>query len=505
MVRANWLDRAIGVIAPGAAMNRVRNRAALEVLTRGYDGAKKSRLTHSWNTGASSADAEIARAGPILRERMRDLERNNPHAANAVSVLVANIIGDGIVPRAKTGDKAKDKRINELFDKWSQQCDAEGELDVYGIQALMVRGMIVSGDGLVRRRSRRASDGLRVPLQLQVIETDLLDSARNGVMPNGNIAVQGVEHDAVGRRSAYWMFSDHPGNGIFNPRASLESKAVPASEILHIYEKQRTQVRGVPWGSPVVTSLRDLGTYEEAELVRKKLESCMVGVLTGTDDGGLGLPLDDQPPGIYDQHGMVEKFEPGMFAVARGGSDIKFNHPASTGSYEGYKRASLHTIAAGFRMPYSLLSGDLSQVNYSSTKVGLEAFRRLISMTQWQLVIPMLCRPLWSWFCEAAYLAGEVDSTDIPAEWTPPRFYSADPLKDVNADIAEVRAGFKTPQEAIASRGWTPDEVISGFAEWNAMIDAAGVILDSDPRKVSGAGQMQQQEEAAQKGDTKDE
>lgn len=35
----------------------------------------------------------------------------------------------------------------------------------------------------------------------------------------------------------------------------------------------------------------------------------------------------------------------------------------------------LHTIAAGFRvLPYSLLSGNLSKVNYSSGKIGLETY-----------------------------------------------------------------------------------------------------------------------------------
>ena len=33
-------------------------------------------------------------AGAILRNRMRDLVRNNPHAAKAVSAWVSNIVGD---------------------------------------------------------------------------------------------------------------------------------------------------------------------------------------------------------------------------------------------------------------------------------------------------------------------------------------------------------------------------------------------------------------------------
>jgi hypothetical protein len=56
-----------------------------------------------------AADGGLARAGilrrhrdrrgrALLRDRMRDLVRNNPHAAKAVAVLVNNIIGAGIMP-----------------------------------------------------------------------------------------------------------------------------------------------------------------------------------------------------------------------------------------------------------------------------------------------------------------------------------------------------------------------------------------------------------------------
>ncbi len=100
---------------PGAAARRVRQRAVLEVLSRGYDGATSSRLNGNWRSSGTSADAEIGSAGARLRNRMRELVRNNPHAANAVTQLVTHIVGDGIMPRAKTGDDAKDKKVNDLL------------------------------------------------------------------------------------------------------------------------------------------------------------------------------------------------------------------------------------------------------------------------------------------------------------------------------------------------------------------------------------------------------
>ncbi len=107
-MKPNLLDRAISFVAPAAGARRLRHRAAFDIMTRGYDGASRTRLKDSWRTPSTSADAEIAASGRLLRDRMRDLVRNNPHAANAVAVLVAHAVGDGIMPRAKDAFRDRD-------------------------------------------------------------------------------------------------------------------------------------------------------------------------------------------------------------------------------------------------------------------------------------------------------------------------------------------------------------------------------------------------------------
>ncbi len=500
-MKMNLLDRAIGYFDPARGAKRVRSRAAIEVMQRSYNGASRGRLNGEWHRTANSADGEIGQAAAFLRDSMRDLVRNNPHAANAVEVLVSHVIGTGIIPRANTGDPKKDKKINALFERFSKKCDADGQLDFYGLQSLTFRGMVESGDGIVRRRRRRKEDNLPVPLQYQVIETDLLDGMKQGVVSDGRTAIQGIEFDALGTRTAYWMFSEHPGNAVIGLNYDRISKAIPASEIAHVYRKLRTQVRGVPWGSPVITSLFDLGTYEEAEIIRKKLEACMVGVVIGGDDAdfALGAALNANGDGersfgsVRDADGaIVEKFEPGMFVHAEGGKDVKFNQPAATGSYEGYKKASLHTIAAGFHIPYMLLTGDLSGANYASSKMGFGPFNRLIETVQWLCVIPMLLQPMWDWFVEAAYLQGAINMPTVPVTWMTPRMYSADPEKDARATILEVRNGLKPLSAAIGERGFDADEVFDEYAKTNKKVDDLKLVFDSDPRKQSANGQKQQ-------------
>ena len=158
------------------------------------------------------------------------------------------------MPRAASGDDTLDRKVDTLFERWTAACDADGQLDIFGLQTLAVREMIEAGEVLIRRRPRRLSDGLAVPLQVQVIESDLLDNTRNGDLADGGRLLQGIEFDPLGRRRAYWLHAQHPGDAVVTMRRRLESLAIPASEVLHLYEKQRTQVRGVPWGTPVMRS-----------------------------------------------------------------------------------------------------------------------------------------------------------------------------------------------------------------------------------------------------------
>ncbi len=486
--RSTLLDRVIGYFAPRTGLQRVQARAALSLATRGYEAARGGRRTEGWTATNASANAEIGAAGTTLRKLARDLVRNNPHARKAVAVMVNNIVGAGIVPRAATGDERRDRAINDAFAAWSEDCDALGQIDFYGLQSLACRAMIESGEVLIRRRPRRSGDGLAVPMQLQLLEADFLDAAHSGPLANGRL-IQGVEFDALDRRRAYWLFDGHPGDAYGGPAGRRwTSVAVPAGEIAHLYaliDGRPGQVRGVPWLAPVMLKLRDLDDYQEAEQVRKKIEACLAAIVFGDDEADPGVNTLK----VTDAEGRtIEQFEPGLIAYARGGKDIRTTAPAATDSYADYVRAQLHSIASGALVTYELLSGDLSQVNYSSIRAGLVEFRRLAEVLQWQCLIPMFCRPLWRWFIDAAFLAGRIPAADYRVKWAPPRFEAVDPVKDAAADLIEIRAGLTTLPQAIARRGYDPAEQLAEIAAANALLDRLGLTLDSDPRRMTKAG-----------------
>jgi lambda family phage portal protein len=495
-VKAPLIDRLIGVVAPQAALKRASARAALDVLQRGYDGASKGRGTAGWRSTKASADAIIGSEVGLLRDRSRDLVRNSALAAQAVQVLVNNIVGYGIAPRPAGSNRAVNKRAAQLWAEWSKKADYFGHADFNGLTALAVRMMIESGDALALRMMG-AVKGSRVPLQVMLREPDHLDEARMISAADGWCDM-GIEYDQNGRRRAYWMFPDHPGGMVRNMGRRFQSERVPAAQVAHLFERQRMQSRGVPWVAPSLIAMNDMTDWQRAEMVRKKLEACTVGVVFGDEDPpGLAPQSTDAGAGgaaVVDSfNNPVESFEPGMIAYARGGKSVQFHTPSPTAGIGEWSRVQMHMIAAGFRVPYALMTGDMSQANFSSARVGLNEFRRMVTMMQWLVVIPMFCQPVWDWFVEACQLAGLLPAdASIPAEWDTPRFEMVNPLQDVQADLVETRAGFASPQQMIAKRGYDPETVWGEWKDFAAAVDEMKLIFDTDPRRVTKVGQQQQ-------------
>ena len=498
-VRWGLTESALHVVSPKRALRRYQAKIAAAQMRRTYEAASKGRGTEGWRATSTAADTEIAGAGSILRARSRELVRNNPLAAQAVQVLVNNMVGYGIRPRAASSDTALNDRVNALWARWAKKCDAHGHTNFEGLLGLAVREMIEGGEVFALRRPTRRTGPQDVPLRIELKESDHLDDARiNNRFDGGRIA-QGIEYDGAGRRVAYWMYPDHPGDNTPGQWRRLESVRVPAEDVAHLFERQRVQSRGVPWGTPAMRALKELGDWQDAELTRKKIEASVVGFVFGdVEDSQRSIaPVVKGPDGE-----PVEQFEPGMIAYVDGGKDIKFNAPSAHPGIREWNLVQMHIIASGYRVPYALMTGDLSQANFSSSRAGLNEFRRMIEAIQWLVIVPMLCERIWAWFCEAAWTAGMIPIEEVPVEWAPPKFESVNPWQDAQTDLLEVRAGFATLPQMIAKRGYDLRESLAEQREALTLADEFELVLDSDPRRTTRAGQSQSDQDAAGGGDS---
>jgi lambda family phage portal protein len=317
-----------------------------------------------------------------------------------------------------------------------------------------------------------------VPLKLQVLESEHLDSSKDGVLANGNIIRSGIEFDKSGKRAAYYLFKEHPGESSLYAACNIMSVRIPASEILHIFKPLRPgQIRGEPWLSNVLLKLHDLDQYEDAELVRKKTAAMFAGFVTR---------LDPETDMFADQHDVGSDFhglEPGTMQFLDPGEDVKFSSPADVGgTYEAFIKQQLRAISVGLGITYEQLTGDLSGVNYSSIRAGLVEFRRKCAALQHNLIVFQLCRPIWTRWIELAVLSDAVkilnDPTLSSVKWIPQGFAWVDPLKEQNAQMHAVRCGFKSRAEVVSELGYDIEEIDAEIAADNQRAKEMGLNFD---------------------------
>ena len=436
---------------------------------RNYEGASKSKRTENWITSSSSSNSELKGSLSLLRNRARDLVRNDPHAFRGIQAIVSNTISTGIIPQAK-GINQKAQKLDELFKLWGDTtlCDADGQHDFYGLQSLVMKTVAESGECLIRKRRRRYSDNTTIPIQLQVIEPDYLDSSKEGVTRNGNRIVQGIEFNKIGKRVAYWLYKDHPGDSSLTTN-NFSSIRVPAFDVLHIYRVDRPgQVRGMSWLAPALIPIKELSDGFDAELVRKKVANCFVAFVYNSD-------------GNSDKKFIDKTLQPGTLQRLDPGEQITFSNPPEIEGLKDFSKIHLQRVAAGLGITYEVLTGDLSNVNFSSGRMGWIEFHRNIKQWRWQLIIPKMCAPIWHWFLEGAELLG-YDTQGVGVTWTPPRREMIDPGKEISAMKSAIRSGLMSLSEAQRQLGYDPEDILDEMAADNKRLDKLGLVLDSDPR-----------------------
>lgn len=468
-MQLNLIDRIVSYFSPIAGFRRAQARAFLQ--SRGYDAASSGRRWKNIRADGSDAERSIRAAQSSVRFRARHLVRNNWIAARGVQAIVNNTVGHGIEMACET------KRVNDLFQEWARTnaIDFDGCFDFFGIQQLVLQNVVMSGDVFIKKVK---SADQRIPLKIQVLESDYLDTTKDGVV-NGNQVKGGIECDPQGRVVAYWLYPEHPGAQVTTASVSrFSSERFTTDDVRLIFKKDRPgSVRGISWLAPVMLRIKDFEEYEDAQLYRQKIASCFAGFLETTD-----LPLNSSAQ--RDEEPISEKLQPGTIEVLPAGKRLVMATPPGVGSdYDAYTRCSLLAVAAGLGVTYEALTSDLSNVNFSSGRMGWIEFHRNIESWRWHLIIPQLCEVVWDWFIEAAEVAHGVDRSKVKEPiWTPPKREMIDPVKETSALRDQVRSGFVSYSESLRGLGYDPDALMKEIKGDQQKLDRLELTLESDPR-----------------------
>lgn len=485
--RQRVLDRLISYVSP--VRGALRQEARQIIAQLAYDATNKGagRDRHSWTSGSNSADVEIEASLADVRDNCRELVRNNPFAGKAVELWKNHGVGTDLAPDLPSSQS----RLRDTWDRWSEVCDPSGANDFVGQIHDAAGAIVEGGDVLVRRRRRRIEDGLPVPVQIEVLEGDYLDDGKSGKADNGDDIRMGVQYNRIGGIRGYWIFPKHPGDsGTFAGVGGDDSKFYPAEDFIHAFFRKRPgQTRGMPWFAPVVLHMHDLGNYLGSELEAKAAQARIVGVarsnspLAGLTPGSSQTTNEDGKPVISWENMAILRL--------KNTEGLDLYTPKISDSFEDFVSFYLHMVSVGTGAPYEKVTGDLSRVSYISGRMGDIDFAAALRVFQHRILKHQLCRRVWAWFIEDGIDSGAFGKAalNVRPTWVFPILEDADQEKAETARKARIRNGTSSLPRELRRKGIDPEKHVAEIADFNAQIDAAEIVLDTDPRIISGAGQ----------------
>lgn len=471
-----------------------RWRRRIGALVGGFEAGQASRRLRHFQPSRAHLNTLIAAAGADITARARWLVRNNGYAANAIESWAGNVVGDGIKPSSLIADADLKARVQRLWFDWTDDSDAEGFTDFYGQQRRAAREVFIAGEVFFRFRPRRPEDGPMVPLQLQMIPSEMLPLSRNEQVAGSNVIRQGIEFDRIGRRVAYHFLRRHPGD-VTDPGLSGETVRVPAAEVIHVIDPvDAGQLRGISRFAPGIVKLFLLDQYDDAELDRKKVAAMHALFIT--------TPAPAEPFDIAESDEGGERtmdLQPGQIVMLEPGEEVQTSAPADVGqTYEPFQYRTLLQVSAALGIPYAYLSNDMLKANYSNSRLALLEFRRRIEAYQHSVMVWQICRRVWARWLDTAVMAGAIALPDyeqqrrvyLGCSWLPPKWDWVDPLKDARAEIEQIEAGLKSRTQALAERGYDADQVDAEIAADRARERQLGLSFgsaSSDPRLLTDA------------------
>ena len=467
---ATWLN-------PRAGAERLQSRVQMSIAAGGYSGGKRDRrATRNWRPRQTSVNEELSADLPDLRSRSRDLARNVPIATGAINTVVTSVVGDGLMLQSQVdrdalgltpeAAEAWQRQAEREFAIWARRPDFSSRLNFDEMQALILRALLESGDVIVARRRRRDIADT-YGLKLQVIEADRLSNPNS--TQNTDTLIDGVEVDTDGVPVAYHISTRHPddmGRGASRAWKRYETgmTATGTPLILHLFHQLRPdQARGIPYLSPVIEAIKQLGDYGEAE-IRAAVISAMFTVFIKQPT------LEDSDATILGSVGSDANVDPkteislgnGAIVDLGPGEEPVFADPKRPNTaFDAFVTAMSRHIGVALELPYELLLKSFT-ASYSASRAALEMawqmFRTRRSWLAWKF-----CQPVYEWVITEAVAAGRLSAPGyfqdpvireawLGSDWIGPSRIQLDPYKEASADQLDLAMRTKTRAQIIMER-----------------------------------------------------
>lgn len=474
-----YFDKIVSTVNPVAGIKRIQARIALAAVERissvnsVYDGAGYKRSIRNWRPWSSrTPDEEVLPEREALVARCRDQFKNSPVARGALNVPLLSVVGPGLLPQCRidrdalgmTDEEADawETNVEMLFEQWSSHTDSDATRreNFQSLQSLAYLSYLQSGEVFafmpLIKRAGTVSD-----LRVMLVEADKI-STPDYKYDAGNLQ-SGIEIGTYGEPTAYWVETT-PSVPYGAPQRTWTR--IPAfgsksgrQNIIHLYKQERPgQRRGMPCLAPVLTCLKQLKEYSDAELTAAVIAGMFTVFVKGVGDNTLAGVTD--PEGVSP---LEETAGLGAGAVVRldPNEDITIANPGRpSAQFEPFVQAVIKQIGMGLNIPYEVLVRSFN-ASYSASRAAImEAWRYFSSERKW--FVMKFCQPIYEEWLTDMISQGRISAPGFNnsvqirrcycgANWQGPVPLSIDPEKEVKAAMLRINGNLSTVSEETST------------------------------------------------------
>ena len=492
----NFFDRLVGAVNPAAGLRRISARAVLNQLmasTSGHEAASPSRH-RKFARDSLGPNAIVLQGAAALRAQARHMERNLDIGRGMLRTLVTNTVGPngiGIEPQPRRLDGTIHteyaERLRDLHREWRQHPDVTGLYTDSALQRMKCAAWLRDGEVFTQHLVGPVAGlthGSSVPYSQEVFEADFVPLD----LSDGDTLVQGIRRNAWGRPLSYFVYKGNPKESVTLAAGKAGMKEIDAARVTHLARRDRVgQLRGISEFASVFNRLQDIKDYEDSERVAAKVAAALTAYVKksagseGFDPAGLEL----------DENGNIKprnlNMAPGMIIDGLGvGEEIgMIDSKRPNPNVVTFRQGQLRATAAGVGASYSSIAKSYDGTFSSQRQELVEAWVAYATLTD--EFVGQDISPSYRFFVMAAHLSGVAPMPkDLkPGTWDDALYIAQsmpwiDPLKEANAYVTLVKAGFASEVEVIRKRGQNPRDMVEQIRTWRNEVRESGLVFNSD-------------------------